>query len=207
MGAKSGSARVQRGGGWNNDAGNCRSANRDKGPPSSRDCSVGFRIVLPDLAGLDKTKAEKRVKEISVEKHTDSIIITAYNTNETLPKEKFLQGYFVQDLFCGIPGTYSYDFKMEKGGMFYLHAYFASDETRPATLFINNNDSGLILSEVTGGWNTEQLKWFVYGPYKFKSGKNTIALKFPSIPSVRGFYISPSKETPSHVEFPKNKYK
>ena len=46
VGASSGSDRVMRGGGWNNGARNCRSANRDSDVPSDDDYYSGFRVVL-----------------------------------------------------------------------------------------------------------------------------------------------------------------
>jgi len=40
-----GSNRVIRGGSWNNDAQNLRSANRNNNDPSNRNNNVGFRLV------------------------------------------------------------------------------------------------------------------------------------------------------------------
>ena len=39
-------ARVARGGCWNNNARNCRSANRNRNTPENRNNNVGFRVVL-----------------------------------------------------------------------------------------------------------------------------------------------------------------
>ena len=44
-GAKRGVNRVMRGGSWNNDAQNCRSAIRNNNPPDNRDNNVGFRLA------------------------------------------------------------------------------------------------------------------------------------------------------------------
>ena len=41
-----GTNRVNRGGSWNNDAGNCRSANRNRNEPGNRNNNVGFRLAL-----------------------------------------------------------------------------------------------------------------------------------------------------------------
>ncbi|MDR0940880.1 MAG: SUMF1/EgtB/PvdO family nonheme iron enzyme [Bacteroidales bacterium] len=44
-----GSNRVNRGGSWNNNASNCRVANRNNNTPSNRNNNLGFRLVLPEL--------------------------------------------------------------------------------------------------------------------------------------------------------------
>ncbi len=49
-----GSNRVNRGGGWNNNARNCRSANRNRNTPANRNNNLGFRLALSSarLAGM-----------------------------------------------------------------------------------------------------------------------------------------------------------
>jgi formylglycine-generating enzyme required for sulfatase activity len=44
-----GSNRVLRGGSWNNNGRNCRSANRNNNEPSNRNNNIGFRLVVPSL--------------------------------------------------------------------------------------------------------------------------------------------------------------
>ncbi len=46
QGSASGAYRVLRGGGWNNDAGSCRSAYRDWSAPGAFISSIGFRVVV-----------------------------------------------------------------------------------------------------------------------------------------------------------------
>ena len=46
MVASSGSNRVKRGGNWNNNAQNCRSANRDNTPSNNNNNNNGFRVAL-----------------------------------------------------------------------------------------------------------------------------------------------------------------
>lgn len=41
-----GSNRVNRGGSWNNDAANCRTANRNTNEPTNRTSNNGFRLAL-----------------------------------------------------------------------------------------------------------------------------------------------------------------
>ena len=38
--------RVLRGGSWNNNANNCRSANRNRNTPDNRNNNIGFRVVV-----------------------------------------------------------------------------------------------------------------------------------------------------------------
>jgi hypothetical protein len=45
MGPRSGSNRVNRGGSWNNNARNCRSANRNRNTPTNTNNNLGFRLV------------------------------------------------------------------------------------------------------------------------------------------------------------------
>jgi len=40
------SARVLRGGSWNNNGQNCRSANRNNNSPDNRNNNIGFRLVF-----------------------------------------------------------------------------------------------------------------------------------------------------------------
>jgi len=42
---KGGSNRVKRGGSWNNNARNCRSANRNNNTPGNRNNNLGFRLM------------------------------------------------------------------------------------------------------------------------------------------------------------------
>jgi hypothetical protein len=41
---------VNRGGSWNNNAGNCRSANRNRNSPENRNNNLGFRVALAPSA-------------------------------------------------------------------------------------------------------------------------------------------------------------
>ncbi|MGH8693758.1 MAG: SUMF1/EgtB/PvdO family nonheme iron enzyme [Burkholderiales bacterium] len=49
MNAENGSNRVNRGGGWNNNAVNCRSANRNHDAPGNRNDNLGFRLLSTRL--------------------------------------------------------------------------------------------------------------------------------------------------------------
>jgi formylglycine-generating enzyme required for sulfatase activity len=45
MGVEGGSNRVNRGGSWNNNASNLRSANRNNNSPDNRNNNLGFRLA------------------------------------------------------------------------------------------------------------------------------------------------------------------
>jgi hypothetical protein len=59
--AETGSNRVNRGGGWNNNAVNCRSANRNRNAPGNRNDNVGFRLVSasPPLCQWDAVQGPR----------------------------------------------------------------------------------------------------------------------------------------------------
>ncbi|HHU21753.1 MAG TPA: SUMF1/EgtB/PvdO family nonheme iron enzyme [Acholeplasma sp.] len=44
---------MNRGGSWNNNANNCRSANRNNNTPDNRNNNIGFRLVSPKLKRKD----------------------------------------------------------------------------------------------------------------------------------------------------------
>jgi hypothetical protein len=48
-----GSNRVNRGGSWNNNAQNCRAANRNRNTPDNRNNNLGFRVAAAPREGMD----------------------------------------------------------------------------------------------------------------------------------------------------------
>jgi hypothetical protein len=48
-----GSNRVLRGGSWNNNSENCRSANRNRNTPDNRNNNNGFRVLRSSADGMD----------------------------------------------------------------------------------------------------------------------------------------------------------
>ncbi|MBN1507852.1 MAG: SUMF1/EgtB/PvdO family nonheme iron enzyme [Sedimentisphaerales bacterium] len=51
LGPRSGDNRVNRGGSWNNNARNCRSANRNRNTPGNRNNNLGLRLASTTLKG------------------------------------------------------------------------------------------------------------------------------------------------------------
>ena len=45
--------RVNRGGSWNNNARNCRAANRNRNTPDNRNNNLGFRVAAAPPVGMD----------------------------------------------------------------------------------------------------------------------------------------------------------
>jgi formylglycine-generating enzyme required for sulfatase activity len=62
LGAKTGSFRVSRGGGWDFGAALCRSAFRGGNSPVNRNYFLGFRVALVPVADAEKEKAEKETR-------------------------------------------------------------------------------------------------------------------------------------------------
>ena len=61
-----GTSRVQRGGSWNNDAGNCRAARRNDNAPANRNNDIGFRLALPARPAVLSSGPQARRQSISV---------------------------------------------------------------------------------------------------------------------------------------------
>ena len=58
-----GSNRVLRGGSWNNDAANCRTANRNTNEPTNRNTNNGFRLAL-NSAGMEAIALRLQTEQI-----------------------------------------------------------------------------------------------------------------------------------------------
>lgn len=51
---------MNRGGSWNNDPENCRSANRNRNTPENRNNNLGFRLALPAAQKRGRTAATEQ---------------------------------------------------------------------------------------------------------------------------------------------------
>ncbi|MBQ6764314.1 MAG: SUMF1/EgtB/PvdO family nonheme iron enzyme, partial [Paludibacteraceae bacterium] len=61
----SGSNRVNRGGSWNNNASNCRVANRNNNSPGNRNNNLGFRVVLLRSLSQGRMSCNKQICHLS----------------------------------------------------------------------------------------------------------------------------------------------
>jgi len=56
---------VNRGGSWNNNARNCRSANRNRNTPENRNNNLGFRVLRSSANGMDVPLMEPAAVRLS----------------------------------------------------------------------------------------------------------------------------------------------
>ncbi len=92
---------------------------------------------------------------------------------------------------------FEWNASIPRAGKYYLHALMTAQESRPCSLSINGaKQDKPILGEVTGGWYSDKLKWFTYGPYDLKQGDNLIRIDGTSwLPHLREFALTPDEAT------------
>jgi hypothetical protein len=114
------------------------------------------------------------------------IVIDACNFSEgTLAKNESGQ---YKDMITG-RGSVTYLVPKIERGEYYISFLCAAQSERPVELFVNEKSVGKVLDIVTGSWSASSLKWFSYGPYKFKSSNNNIQLKGGGFPLIRSIKI------------------
>jgi hypothetical protein len=102
----------------------------------------------------------------------------------------------------GETGYIEWRIEFPVAGKYQLHALMTAAQSRPCVLSINAiaQDSP-IFGEVTGGWNSDTLQTFVYGPYDFKQGENLLRIDFTQYqPHLKEFSFSLVEEKPSVEE-------
>lgn len=78
-------------------------------------------------------------------------------------------------------GFVEWSVQLPSAGKWRLHVLMTAVEKRPCTLTINGvKQPRPILDEITGGWQSDKLQWFLYGPYDFKQGDNQLRIDFTS---------------------------
>ena len=92
----------------------------------------------------------------------------------------------------GQKGMQQWNFEVAKAGPFFLHVLYASGDTRPVRLWINDQpQQGALLDRVTGGFHKAHLDWETLGPYDLKEGKNSIRITTTGfMPHLAGWVIS-----------------
>ncbi len=81
----------------------------------------------------------------------------------------------------GATGYVEWKVTLPATGKWRLHVEMTSAVERPCALTLNGEkQDGSILAEVTGGWQSDRLRCFVYGPYDFQSGENLLRIDFTS---------------------------
>lgn len=93
-----------------------------------------------------------------------------------------------------LTGFIEWTVSLPRAGKWYLHCLMTAVDKRPVTLTINGvKQDGTILGETTGGWYSDKLRWFVYGPYDFKPGDNVFRIDFTKAhPCLKEFAFSES---------------
>lgn len=86
----------------------------------------------------------------------------------------------------------------EKRGLYQLDVVFASEEARPIDVIIDNNELNGVLSQVTGGWGTGDLKSYSVGIVQLNQGEHSLQFTRSDgpIPHINSFVLTPIDSTP-----------
>lgn len=92
----------------------------------------------------------------------------------------------------GSTGFIEWKVSLPTGGPWYLHARMTAEDRRPCSLSINGaRQNQPILAEVTGGWYSDRLQDFRYGPYEFRAGENVFRIDFAAyMPHLQMFWFT-----------------
>lgn len=177
-----------------------------------------YKEAVPQLQGLSRAKAEKRLQELGpIEKATSEgtpVVVLAAAAVRADPNIRRDDPYWGKMTIGFHWAEWEPEFDVE--GKWYVYVLMASNESRPGTFVINGESQPpQVLGEITGGFHLRNAKWVKCGPYEFKKGKNVFRLQFfyPSKenparqlpgtgPSIKGFVFSPSPNAKlSEVKF------
>jgi predicted flap endonuclease-1-like 5' DNA nuclease len=112
---------------------------------------------------------------------TAAVTVSAQDLAVAGSKPTQIDGKYSNLLYSGgPPKTFIYwNAVLPNAGQWYLHALMAAGEKRAGALTVNGVlQSGEVFGEVTGGWSSENLAWFRYGPYECAQGRNQLRLDF-----------------------------
>jgi hypothetical protein len=74
--------RVNRGGSWNNNASNCRSANRNRNTPDNRNNNLGFRVAVAHPPAMEIPVNDPVIFRFSISLVIQSRVIESLVTKE-----------------------------------------------------------------------------------------------------------------------------
>ena len=118
------------------------------------------------------------------------------------PTDKGWDGLVVVD---GVGGMQQWDIDLKEAGKYFLHFEYATGESRPVNLFINDKQQDdQYMKRLTGGFFARNLSWDTYGPFDFQKNKNTIRIEANGAsPHLAGFIVSDTKTVPDKNAFAK----
>lgn len=91
---------------------------------------------------------------------------------------------------------YKFDTNVRRG-LYQLDVVFASEESRPIDIMIDNNELTGVLTQITGGWRAEDLKSYSVGVVQLNKGKHDIqfARSDGPIPHINSLVLTPIEST------------
>jgi hypothetical protein len=103
----------------------------------------------------------------------------------------------------GSNGMQQWECRIKTAGDYYLHVQYASGESRPVRLFINEQEQqGRYLKRDTGGFFVRDLQWDTCGPFRFSQGKNSIRISAQgNMPHLAGLIVSDRHQKPDDKLF------
>ncbi|MCB2228602.1 MAG: hypothetical protein KQH53_18140 [Desulfarculaceae bacterium] len=153
----------------------------------------GLNVIRMESTGLFPHL--KMLSFTRMAQHRAVVKILAINASRA--DSKMALGTLVKDGYSGLlvhegpNGWVEWKINLQ-GGQYYINVNFAAGSSRPLKLIINGVDQGRILSESTGGWKSDSLKWVKYGPYAFKRGLNVIRMESKGLfPHLKMLSFSP----------------
>jgi hypothetical protein len=123
----------------------------------------------------------------------DDWVVPARNHSAKSPNVMPVDPDYSDLVVChGNNGMQQWVVELPAAGPYYLHAYYASGETRPLTLAINGvRQPGQCFAKNTGSFQKDGLAWESIGPLGLNAGKNTIEVTAAGyMPHLAGFVVS-----------------
>jgi hypothetical protein len=141
-------------------------------------CDYSLKALLvPNISIRAKDFVRSEGVEVGVLEYGDDVIHNAPDYN------------------VGKDNIVEYEFISMLGGLYDLQVEYAAKESRPVSIYINEQleiNNGL--ADVTGGFTVEYQRWLSQGTVQLESGMNTLKLHQPnSIAHIRNIKFIPKK--------------